>query len=285
LVVDYRYVNSVMVDEGYQLPATATFFVQLRGCRYFTLVDLNWGFWNVRLPEENKKFTGFVVPGRDVFVWNVLPFGLKISPTVFQRAIEMALRELIDEGKAQVYVDDIVVATFDFIEHLTTLRRLFAALLSAGFYINFSKMKLLQKEILLLGHVVSFNQVRPDPAKIQGLLAAQPPRTKADLASLHAAASFLRCYIPNFAAIMEPMTALLAKQVKYEWTEKQQEAFEAFREALISAVTLTMPDFTLPFIIFTDASTAAVGAILMQSTREGRRLTYHCICLQEVVPY
>ena len=104
LVVDYRYVNSVMIDEGYQLPATATFFVQLRGCRFFTLVDLNWGFWNVRLPEESKKFTGFVVPGRGIFVWNVLPFGLKISPTVFQRAIEMALRELIDEGKAQVYV-------------------------------------------------------------------------------------------------------------------------------------------------------------------------------------
>jgi hypothetical protein len=108
LVIDYRYVNTLVEDDGYQIPNIQDLLVRLTGAKVFSLIDLNWGFWNVSLDEQSRQYTGFVVPERGVFIWLVMPFGLKISPTVFQRAIEMALRKLIDEGKVSVYIDDIM---------------------------------------------------------------------------------------------------------------------------------------------------------------------------------
>ena len=87
LVIDYRYINSVMADEGYQIPQPMSIFAKLRNARWFTLLDL----WNVKLAPSARRYTGFAVPGRGVFTWNILPFGLKVSLTVFQRAVELAL--------------------------------------------------------------------------------------------------------------------------------------------------------------------------------------------------
>jgi hypothetical protein len=264
LVIDYRYINSVMADEGYPIPQPLSIFAQLRGSRWFSLVDLNWGFWNVRLSPQARRFTGFAVPGRGVFVWNVLPFGLKVSPTVFQRAIEIALRPVIDRKRANVYIDDIIVSSITLSDHLTYLRETFQCLRQAGFFVNFSKVKLVQLEVLLLGHIVSFNSLSPDPAKLQGLLDAQPPKDKDGVRSLTAAASFMRAYIPHLAELLEPLTSLLTKSARFVWDEVHQKAFEDLRNALIEAVSLALPDFSRPFVLFADASSVALGAVLTQ---------------------
>ena len=90
LVIDYRYVNSLMQDDSYQMPRIDETLMSLKGFKWFSLIDLNWGFWNVRIDEGSQQFTGFAVPGRGVFTWCVIPFGLKVSPTNFQKAVEMA---------------------------------------------------------------------------------------------------------------------------------------------------------------------------------------------------
>ena len=193
-----------------------------------------------------------------------MPFGLKISPTVFQRAIEMALEPLIDEKKVKVYIDDIIIATITAEENLRILRELLTLLEKGGFFINFKKAAFLRRETLILGHLVTHNTLKPDPTKIQGIVDAAAPQNKKAIKSFCAAASYLRSYIPNFSDVMEPLTRLTGKNIKYYWTEEQQEAFEDIKDTMASAVYLTMPDFTRRFIIYADASEVAVGAVLTQ---------------------
>ena len=274
LVTDYRYVNTQMEDDGYPLPHINEILSELKDSKWFTLIDLNWGFWNVSLTESARQYTGFVIPERGVYTWKVMPFGLKISPTVFQRAIELALRPLIDSNRLRVYIDDIIIATFTVAENLETLRKLFELLRSGGFFINFKKATFLRRETLILGHIVSYNTLKPDPKKIQGIVSAVVPRTKRALKSFCAAASYLRMYVPNFSEIMEPLTRLTAKSTKFLWTQDQQVAFELVKSAMVNAVYLAMPDFSKRFIIYADASEVAVGAVLTQPGKAEGEIDY-----------
>ena len=176
--------------------------MNMRDHSWFTLIDLNWGFWNVSLEENAKKYTGFAVPNRGVYKWNVMPFGLKISPTVFQRAIELALEPLLYQNNVRVYIDDIIISSNTAAENVVFIEEVMKLLRKGGFFINF------KRETRVLGHIVSLNTLKPDPTKIQGLTDAAAPSTKRALISFCAAASYLRSYIPDFSKIAEPLSRL-----------------------------------------------------------------------------
>lgn len=264
LVIDYRYVNSLITDDGYQIPNVQDLLVRLSGSKLFTLIDLNWGFWNVSIEQQSQEYTGFVVPERGVFVWTVIPFGLKISPTVFQRAIEKALRPLIDQGRVSVYIDDIIIFTDTVSMHLTLLQQVLTLLRETGFFINFEKSEFLREEVLYLGHLISENTLKPDPAKIQGIANAIAPKNKHTLLSFCAAANYLRAFIPKFSELMEPLTNLTGKYIKFVWKDEHQQAFEEIKNSILNACYLAMPNWNKPFIIFTDASDVAVAATMAQ---------------------
>lgn len=274
LVIDYRYINTLVEDDGYQIPNVQDLLIRLSGAEIFSLLDLNWGFWNVSLDVESQQYTGFVVPERGVFVWTVMPFGLKISPTVFQRAIEKALRPVIDKGRVTVYIDDILIFTTNLEAHMEVLQEVFTLLKEGGFFLNFSKMKLLRRELLYLGHQVAKDRLLPDPLKVKALSTASAPKEKKALLSFCAAASYLRMYIPRFAEVMEPLTRLTGKYNRFTWAAEQQLAFENVREEIANACYLTMPKWDRPFIIFTDASEVALGAALAQQDATNDTLAF-----------
>lgn len=145
-----------------------------------------------------------------------MPFGLKVSPTIFQRAVEKALRHLLDAENVQAYLDDIVIFTKSIAEHLRVLRKVLEALKNRGFFINWPKSQMLQERALYLGHIVSHNKLEPDPAKVDALAKTCRPMSKVEVLSFVAAASFLRSYIPRFSEVAEPLTRLTAKRVKFE---------------------------------------------------------------------
>ena len=274
LVIDYRYVNSLIEDDGYQIPNAQDLLLRLAGSKYYSLIDLNWGFWNVKLDEGSVQYTGFVVPERGVFIWKVMPFGLRTSPTIFQRAIEKALRDLIDQGNVAVYIDDIIIYSSSIVQHMKLVEEVLRRLKETKFYINFEKSLFFRTEALYLGHVVSQHLLKPDPAKLQGLQAARAPHDKRALLSFCAAANYLRSYIPRYSEVMEPLTALTGKYVKFHWGIEQQEAFEVAKKAIADAVYLVMPDWSKPFIIFTDASDYAVAAALAQVNKESTGIDF-----------
>jgi hypothetical protein len=284
LVIDYRYINTLTVDDGYQIPNTSDLLIRMTNAKVFSLIDLNWGFWNVSLDEKSQQFTGFVVPERGVFTWKVMPFGLKVSPTIFQRAIEKALRHAIDAGNTSVYIDDIIIYTCSVPQHLKVLEHVLELLREGGFYINWAKAAFFRKELLYLGHIVSENKLMPDPKKIKGLVDATAPKDKRSLLSFCAAANYLRMYIARFSEIMEPLTRLTGKHTKFKWSDEQEKAFQLIKQELIDATYLTMPKWEHPFIIFTDASEVAVAAALAQVADNNTQLDYIAFSSKKLSP-
>ena len=269
MAIDYRYVNRLLQDDNYPLPVIHDLYTQLYNRKYFTCIDLNWGFWNVRLDEECQKYTAFTVPHKGIFLWKVLPFGMKTSPTEFQHAVEKALRPLLDTGNVKVYIDDIIIATKDQTEHFEMLERVFEALRTSKLFINIKKTQFIQTTVNYLGSVLSQNSISPDPKKIQGITNTVPPKDKAQLRSFLGATGYLRQFIPNFAEIVRPLTDLTKKGKLYEWEAIQQTAFDEIKQQIAEAVALSLPQPNTPFTIYTDASNIGVGAILTQVLSNG----------------
>jgi len=273
LVIDYRYVNSLMTDDPYQMPLISEIFARLRGKRWFTLLDLNWGFWNLPLHPDSIKYTGFAVPGRGVFVWTVTPFGIKVSPTNFQKCIEIPLLDLIAVGKVFVYIDDIVICANTLSELLDILEDVLTRLDEAGFFLNLGKSFFLRRSINLLGHVLSENEVRPDPMKVQGIINARIPANKNEVRSFVAASSYLRNFIKSFSEIIAPISDLTKARVPYQWGDEQQKAFAEIKAKMVEVTYLSLPDYSRPFYIYTDASDIGVGAVLAQK-KDNKELEY-----------
>ena len=264
MAIDYRYVNRLLQDDNYPLPVIHDLYAQLHGRKYFTCLDLNWGFWNVRLSERCQQYTAFTVPQRGIYCWKVLPFGMKTSPTEFQHAVERALSPLLSSGSVKVYIDDIIIATLEIKEHLTLIREVLELLRKSRLYLNIAKTKFLQLRVLYLGSYISLNKIEPDPAKVQGIMSASSPADKNQLRSFLGAASYLRNFVPQFSEIAQPLTELTKKGRPFEWGDIEQSAFETLKTSLISITYLTIPNPNVPFRIFTDASDSAIGAVLVQ---------------------
>jgi len=103
------------------------------------------------------------------------------------------------------------------------------------------------KEVSFLGHVLSSEGIAVDPSKVQDVLNWKPPRTVHDIRSFLGLAGYYRRFIPDFSKIAQPMTKLLHKDVKYDWTQKCEEAFRTLKQLLTEAPVLASPDITEPF--------------------------------------
>lgn len=273
MTLDYRYVNDQMEADTYLLPNVKTLLCDLGSNVAFSVIDLFWGFWNLRLDPDSYQYTAFAVPDRGVYCWRVLPFGLKVAPTEFQRAMEHIFQPEIVANRMRIFVDDIVLLARSLALHIKALDAVLSRLIKYGLYIRLSKLKLCQASAVILGPKVSPGCFTPDPKKVQGLLAAQPPSNKKVLAAFLGAAGYLRDFIPQYAAVSQPLSDLLRKSVAYEWGKPQQEAFVALKQALMEECMLVIPDFTRPFVICCDASECALGAVLLQSDRDGKSVT------------
>ena len=268
MAIDYRYVNRLLQDDNYPLPVIGHLYNKLHGKKYFTCIDLNWGFWNVRLDPECQQYTAFTVPDKGIFWWKVLPFGMKTSPTEFQHAVEIALRGVMDTKCVHVYIDDIIIATLTQEEHLVVLEQVLLALRKFKLYINIQKTQFVKTTVKYLGSIISHNQIRPDPSKVQGVWNATAPTNKDSLRSFLGAAGYLRQYIPFYSDVTRPLTRLMGKGVAFSWGDDERQAFETVRSNVVGATYLTIPDPLKGFVLFTDASDLGAGAVLAQENED-----------------
>ena len=176
MAIDYRYVNRLLQDDNYPLPVIHDLYAQLYGRKYFTCLDLNWGFWNVRLSEQCQQYTAFTIPHKGIYCWKVLPFGMKTSPTEFQHAVERALRPLLAAGSVKVYIDDIIIATMEVKEHLLSFAKCssFSASLNSTSILR--RLSSCNSGSLYLGSYISLNKIEPDTsqgARHHGRLSSQ----------------------------------------------------------------------------------------------------------------
>ena len=271
MCTDYRKVNSVTKTDTFPIPRMDDCIDKVGKARYVTKFDLLKGFWQVPLTDRAKEISAFVTPD-GLYQYKVMPFGMKNSPASFQRLINKVIADL--EG-CEAYIDDVIIYSDTWEEHLRIIREFFERLSRAMLTINLSKSEFGQAQVTYLGHVVGQGEVKPVSAKVEAIANFPRPESKKQLMRFLGMAGYYRRFCPNFAAVAEPLTQLLSKREKFIWSERCDKAFEELKAMLQSAPVLAAPDFESSFKLAVDASDVAAGAVLLQEDDEG---VEHPVC-------
>ncbi|KAL7725192.1 hypothetical protein ACLKA6_017348 [Drosophila palustris] len=223
------------------------------------------------MARGSREYTAFTVPGRGLFHWKVMPFGLHSAPATFQRALDSVIGPDM-EPFAFAYLDDIIVSGATLEEHVRNLGEVLRRLRQANLRLNRAKCKFFRRSLVYLGHVISGEGIHTDPDKIAAVRQLQPPTTCRELRRCLGIASWYRRFVPNFADIVQPMSLLLKKGQKWDWKPEQQAAFEELKARLTEAPVLACPDFSEKFVLQTDASDCGLGAVLTQLHQGAERV-------------
>ena len=229
ICIDFRKLNAITVIPAPSIPNAEDILYSLGNSKFRTSLDLKSGFWQVPIREQDKEETAF---GTDagLFEWNSMPFGLSSSPSVFQNLINAVLGDV--RKFALAFIDDIIVFSDTFEEHLEHLNIVFEKLRQANLRLKISKCEFLKKKLQYLGHVISDQGISVDPHKVDVITKMQPPRTIREVRGFIGMSSYYRKYVPNFSEIARPLIALTRKNVRFEWNDAAQTAFETLKEKL-----------------------------------------------------
>lgn len=260
--VDYRKLNDVTIKDAYPLPRVDDCLDALANSKWFSSMDLNSGFWQIGMAEEHKEKTAFST-SLGLFHFKVMPFGLCNSPSTLSRLLEDVLRGLQWE-ECLLYMDDIIVPGPSFTERLKRLEHIFQRLKNANLKLKPSKCNLFQKSVKFLGHVVSDKGVHTDPDKTEAVRIWPVPKTVKEVRSFLGLCSYYRRFVSGFANIARPLHKLCEKNSKFTWNEDCQKAFNSLKNSLMSSPLLAYPLPGKSFILDTDASNLATGAVLSQ---------------------
>ena len=258
--VDYQKVNAVTRKDAYPLPRVDDTLDTLAGSKWFSTLDLISGYWQVEMSPEHREKTAFCTT-KGLFEFNVMPFGLCNAPATFQRLMDMVLAGL-QWSSCLVYLDDIIVIGKTFEDHLMNLREVFKHLKEAGLKLKRNKCDLCMEQVKFLGHIVSAEGVQIDPEKTEKVAQWPQPFSKREVQQFLGLANYYRRFVKDFASINKPLHCLTEKTSKFDWTDDCQRAFEQLRQRLVTAPILVFPDFSLTFLLDTDASDIGIGAVL-----------------------
>ena len=292
--VDYRKVNDVSRFDAYPMPRVDELLDRLGTARFFTTLDLTKGYWQIPMSPESKEITAFSTP-YGLYQFRTLPFGLFGAPATFQRLMDRVLRP--HAAYAAAYLDDVIIHSNSWAEHMQQVGAVLSSLRQAGLTANPKKCVVGQREVRYLGYHLGGGQVRPQVDKTAAIATCPRPKTKKEVRQFLGLAGYYRRFIPDFAGLTSPLTDLTRKGASdpVQWTEQCQQVFERVKQALCGEPLLYTPDFSLPFILQTDASNRGLGAVLSQqvggtdrpvlyisrklSEREGRYSTVEKECL------
>ncbi|KAJ2937542.1 hypothetical protein O0L34_g19050 [Tuta absoluta] len=270
LCVDFRALNRINVKDRYPMPLIDDHIDRLGSHKYFSCLDMATGFHQIPIKEECIHLTGFVTP-EDHFEYIKMPFGLANSPIVYQRIINDTLRELIDEGKVLVYVDDVLLLSKTVEEGISLLRRVLKTLTDAGFSVNLKKCSFLVTEIEYLGRVISQGQVRPSPRKVEALVNTSAPENIKQVRQFLGLAGYFRRYIKDYALKTAPIAHLTRKGVVFNWSPECEAVRQDLIKKLTSEPVLAIFDPKLSSEVHTDASSGGYGAVLLQTHADGKK--------------
>ena len=268
-VIDFRQVNKVTEDDRYPLPVLKDLLMSLgQGNSVFTSLDLLSGYWQVPLAPESREVTAFSTP-QGHFHWLRMPFGLKSAPITFQRLMNTLFSGIIGKH-VYAYLDDLIVFSKDLESHFTSLESVLLKLREAGLKAKLSKCDFLRKSISFLGHVVDADGIHTMDDKIKAVLNFPTPKSVENVRSFLGLCGYYRCFVKGFASLASPLTMLLKKDVPFHWNDAQEQSFRSLKFALTNAPILAFPNYSAPFVLYTDASALGLGAVLMQTDDRGK---------------
>lgn len=270
LCVDYRRLNSVTIQQHHYIPELSDILNEVGHSSVLSKLDLAQGFHQIPMAEQSKDITTFVSPfGRWRFIR--MPFGLKNAPATFQRAMEKVLAPC--EGFASCYIDDVLVYSKDWDEHLLHLENVFKELQRHGLTVKPGKCQFGMAHLEYLGHVVGGGQLAVPEYRIENLKNYKRPETQKDLRSFLGMISYYRQFIPNFAEDSSYLTPATSKSSPrmVQWSLDMEDAFHRLVGKLCHVTILCVPSPTDNLVLHTDASGRGVGAVLSVD-RDGQEI-------------
>jgi hypothetical protein len=268
--VDYRKLNALTIRDTYPLPRMDDYLDSLGEARWFTTLDCNSGYWQIPVAEEDKDKTAFVTHC-GIHRFNRMPFGLVNAPATFQRALDMIVAG-VKWMYALVYLDDVIIYSRTFEDHLKHVSHVLALLKGAGVSLKLKKCYFFKSEVEYLGHIVTPGRLHVSDKNVVALKQAQHPTNKTELRSFLGMCNVYRKFVPQFSKIATPLTELLRKGQPDTFdslTEEQIKAFDTLREALSNPPVLSLPKPTNEFTLDVDASDYQLGACLQQEQPDG----------------
>ena len=231
--------NRITVKNKYPLPRIDDLLDQLKDASIFSKIDLRSGYWQLRVAESSIPKTAFRTRYGH-FEFLVMPFGLTNAPAAFMSLMNKTFQSYLDQFVI-VFIDDIMIYSSSKEEHEKHLRVALQILREKQLYAKFSKCEFWMEEIAFLGHIVSREGVKPDPSKIKAIQEWEPPRNMIEIRSFLGLAGYYRRFVKDFSTVARPLTALLKKNMPFQWNEKCQHSFERLKEALITTPILALP--------------------------------------------
>lgn len=267
LCLDARRINEVTQKDAYPLPNIQGILSRLPQANIISKIDLKDAYWQVPLEEKSKPITAFTIPGRPLYQFTVMPFGLCNAAQTMCRLMDQIIPP---ELKYCVfgYLDDVCVVSDSIEAHLLVLARLAEQFRKANLTLNLAKSKFCVKQARYLGYIIGDGGISTDPEKINSILNWPIPKTLKQVRGFLGLSGWYRRFILNFADVTHPITEILSKKKKFEWTPAADEAFRKIKHLLTTAPVLKNPDFSKKFYIHCDASDFGIGAVLVQLDEE-----------------
>ena len=272
-IIDYRQVNNLCISEPQPLERIDSLIDRIAQSPWVSKFDLSKGYHQVKLTKRSRPITAFCAPGFPKYQWKRLPMGLKNSPYQYAYLTQKVLHGL--EYCCGVYLDDIVIFSATWEDHLKHVKLVLERLKQAGLTVKLAKCYLGCQEIEYLGHMIGLGQMTPKDTKVKALLAAERPQNKKQLQSFLGFANYYSRYLVNYAQISAPLTDMLRKNKQFKWTDQAETSFCKIKSMLAAKPVLTIVNYDKQFYLFVDSSDVAIGAALMQMDDEGK---YKPVC-------
>ena len=267
---DYWYLNEWTVKNTYPLPLISELMDKIKDGKYFTKLDIRWGYNNVRIKEGDEWKATFKT-NRGLYEPTVMFFGMCNSPATFQAMMDDIFEDLIEEGIVIIYMDDMFLSAKTKEQLRENTRRVLQRLMENDLYLKPKKCEFCKEKIEWLGMVIQEGKITMDPGKLRGIQDWPAPTTVKQVWGFLGFGNFYRRFIWGFSEVTRPLNELLKKDRKFEWTAECQRAFEDLKTCFTSKPILVMPDQKKPFQIECDASKYASGAVLTQLDSNGDR--------------
>ena len=284
-VIDYRALNAATVNDSYPLPRISDILVRQGGRHLFSVIDLKDAFHQIPLEKGSRALTGMSTP-LGLMQWRVMPQGIKNGPPIFQRILEWVLQSVADV--ADPYFDDIIIGTVRLpgmtdeelvAQHEVDLRRVLCKLAEHDLVADFAKSVLFATAVEFCGHILENGQRRPSPGKLVSVQNFEIPRTITALRGFLGLTNYYAEYVKGYAHLAAPLMEKLkvpradgkkGSKKKIDWGPEDLVAFEKLKASLCDGLRLQHLDPDRPFILRTDASDRAIGAVLEQLADSGR---------------